>query len=114
VKASADGRVDLAHFARSSAPTLPALMLTNPNTCGLFERDMIEIAAMVHAPRVFLLRRRELQRDRRTRCGRAISASTRCHINLHKTFLHAAWRRRTGRGPRRLLRAARAARALCR
>ncbi|HAJ48082.1 MAG TPA: aminomethyl-transferring glycine dehydrogenase subunit GcvPB, partial [Alphaproteobacteria bacterium] len=26
-----------------------AIMLTNPNTCGLFENDIREIAAAVHA-----------------------------------------------------------------
>jgi glycine dehydrogenase subunit 2 len=40
-------------------------MITNPNTCGLFERDIKEIADAVHAAAAILLRRRELQRHRR-------------------------------------------------
>ncbi len=61
-------------------------MLTNPNTCGLFERDIIEIARMTHAAGGYLY------------CDganfNAIVGKVRVadlgvdamHINLHKTF----------------------------
>jgi glycine dehydrogenase subunit 2 len=39
-----DGRVDLADLAARLGPDVAAIMVTNPNTCGLFERDIIEIA----------------------------------------------------------------------
>lgn len=29
-------------------PDVAAIMLTNPNTCGLFEPEIVEIAAAVH------------------------------------------------------------------
>ncbi|WP_049927226.1 aminomethyl-transferring glycine dehydrogenase subunit GcvPB [Halopiger goleimassiliensis] len=43
-----DGRVDLEALEAALSEDTAALMLTNPNTLGLFERDIEEIAAMVH------------------------------------------------------------------
>ena len=48
IPATDEGRVDLAAFKEKLGPDVAAIMLTNPNTCGLFERDIIEIAAAVH------------------------------------------------------------------
>ena len=49
VPASADGTVDAAQVARLAGPDVAAIMLTNPNTCGLFEKDIVAIAAAIHA-----------------------------------------------------------------
>jgi glycine dehydrogenase subunit 2 len=43
-----DGRVDLEALEAAVSEETAALMLTNPNTVGLFERDIEEIAEMVH------------------------------------------------------------------
>jgi glycine dehydrogenase subunit 2 len=43
-----DGRVDLDALEAALSTETAALMLTNPNTLGLFERDIVEIAGMVH------------------------------------------------------------------
>ncbi len=43
-----DGRVDLDALESALSEETAALMLTNPNTLGLFERDIEEIAEMVH------------------------------------------------------------------
>jgi glycine dehydrogenase subunit 2 len=43
-----DGRVDLDALGAALSEDTAALMLTNPNTLGLFERDIEEIADMVH------------------------------------------------------------------
>jgi len=43
-----DGRVDLNALAAALSEDTAALMLTNPNTLGLFERDITEISEMVH------------------------------------------------------------------
>lgn len=43
-----DGRVDLEALEAALSDQTAALMLTNPNTLGLFERDIEEIADMVH------------------------------------------------------------------
>ena len=48
VQSAPDGRVDVAQLKAKLGPDIAGLMLTNPNTCGLFERDIIEIAAAVH------------------------------------------------------------------
>ena len=43
-----DGRVDLDALEAALSEETAALMLTNPNTLGLFERDIERIAEMVH------------------------------------------------------------------
>ena len=43
-----DGRVDLSALREAVGEDTAALMLTNPNTLGLFERDIEEIAEIVH------------------------------------------------------------------
>ncbi|WP_311172521.1 aminomethyl-transferring glycine dehydrogenase subunit GcvPB [Halobellus ordinarius] len=43
-----DGRVDLDALRAAVSEDTAALMLTNPNTVGLFERDIVEIAEIVH------------------------------------------------------------------
>ena len=43
-----DGRVDIDALAAAVGPETAALMLTNPNTVGLFERDVVEAAELVH------------------------------------------------------------------
>jgi glycine dehydrogenase subunit 2 len=48
VPADSRGRVDLAAFRAKLGPDVAGTMITNPNTCGLFENDIIEIARAVH------------------------------------------------------------------
>ncbi|THE63175.1 glycine dehydrogenase subunit 2 [Salinadaptatus halalkaliphilus] len=43
-----DGRVDLEALSAAAGDSTAALMLTNPNTLGLFERNIEEIATIVH------------------------------------------------------------------
>ncbi len=89
VKARADGTVDPeAVKARivENAGNVAAIMLTNPNTCGIFERDIIEIADAIHEADAYFY------------CDganfNAIVGKARpgdlgvdaMHINLHKTF----------------------------
>ncbi|MDE2182467.1 MAG: aminomethyl-transferring glycine dehydrogenase subunit GcvPB [Alphaproteobacteria bacterium] len=86
VKATPEGRVDMASLKEKLGPDVAAFMLTNPNTCGLFERDVLEIADMIHAAGAYFY------------CDganfNAIAGRVRpgdlgvdaMHINLHKTF----------------------------
>ena len=86
IPANKDGRIDLAVLEARLDKDVAALMITNPNTCGLFERDMQAIADAVHAVGGFLY------------CDganfNAIVGRVRpgdlgvdaMHINLHKTF----------------------------
>ena len=97
VPARADGTVDVEAVKARSVADVAAIMLTNPNTCGLFERDVVEIAEAVHdGRRLFLLRRRQLQRHRRQ--GAAGRSRRRRHAHQPaQDLLDAAWRRRAGR-----------------
>jgi glycine dehydrogenase subunit 2 len=48
VKSDARGNVDLDDLRAKAGPSVVALMLTNPNTLGLFDEHVPEIAAIVH------------------------------------------------------------------
>ena len=48
VKGNADGRTDLDDLRSKLDGDVAALMLTNPNTIGLFEKEIIAISKMVH------------------------------------------------------------------
>ncbi|MEE4360571.1 MAG: aminomethyl-transferring glycine dehydrogenase subunit GcvPB [Pseudomonadales bacterium] len=48
VKVDADGDVDLEDLKRALGPQTAGLMMTNPSTCGVFERKIGEIADAVH------------------------------------------------------------------
>ncbi len=45
----ADGDVDVAALKESLGPHVAGLMMTNPSTCGVYEREILEISAAVHA-----------------------------------------------------------------
>lgn len=48
VKSKEDGLVDVEALRPLLGPDIAGIMLTNPNTLGLFERDIREIAGLVH------------------------------------------------------------------
>ncbi|MDR0416301.1 MAG: aminomethyl-transferring glycine dehydrogenase subunit GcvPB [Propionibacteriaceae bacterium] len=48
VGSDADGCVDLAELRRAVGPDTAGLMLTNPNTLGIFEKNIVEITRVVH------------------------------------------------------------------
>ena len=48
MKSNPDGTVDVADFARHLDERVAAIMLTNPNTLGVFESDILEIARRTH------------------------------------------------------------------
>ena len=86
IPATEEGRVDLAALTARLGPDVAGVMITNPNTCGLFERDMKAISDAVHAAGGYVY------------CDganfNAIVGKVRpgdlgidaMHINLHKTF----------------------------
>ena len=53
IPANPRGRVDLAALKAALGSDVAALMLTNPNTCGLFEDEILDIAAAVHGAGAF-------------------------------------------------------------
>lgn len=48
IPSNADGLVDLAILKQHLSDKTAAIMLTNPNTLGLFERDILEMTRLVH------------------------------------------------------------------
>jgi len=86
VPALPNGRVDSAALKAKLGPDVAAIMLTNPNTCGLFENEIVDIAKAVHDAGGYFY------------CDganfNAIAGRVRpgdlgvdaMHINLHKTF----------------------------
>ncbi|MBL8649839.1 MAG: aminomethyl-transferring glycine dehydrogenase subunit GcvPB [Sphingopyxis sp.] len=86
IPATPEGRVDLEALKARLGPDVAGVMITNPNTCGLFERDMKAISDAVHAAGGYVY------------CDganfNAIVGKVRpgdlgvdaMHINLHKTF----------------------------
>ena len=81
-----DGRVDLADLAAKLGPEVAAIMVTNPNTCGLFERDIIEIARLTHAAGAFFYCDGANFNAIVGRVRPADLGVDAMHINLHKTF----------------------------
>jgi glycine dehydrogenase subunit 2 len=48
IKSGTDGLVQLDDFKRKLSKNVAAVMLTNPNTLGLFEKDILEITRLAH------------------------------------------------------------------
>ncbi len=48
VKSNSDGEVDLGDLRETMTEEVAGLMLTNPNTLGLFDRDVMKIAEIIH------------------------------------------------------------------
>ncbi|HHI88741.1 MAG TPA: glycine dehydrogenase subunit 2 [Hellea balneolensis] len=49
IPAGPDGRVDVAALKDRLGEDVAGIMLTNPNTCGLFEKDILTIAELIHS-----------------------------------------------------------------
>lgn len=80
------GEVDLAAFQAAMGPDVAAVMLTNPNTLGLFERRIRKLADIAHAAGALLYYdganlNAILGRVRPGDMGFDV-----VHLNLHKTF----------------------------
>ena len=86
VKSKPDGLVDVEDLKPLLGPDIAGIMMTNPNTLGLFERDIKEIASLVHScggllyydganmnPLLGMVRPGDMGFDI-------------MHLNLHKTF----------------------------
>ncbi len=81
-----DGRVDLEALRGAAGPKTAGIMITNPNTLGLFETEIAEIARVIHAAggRLYMdgaNLNAILGKARPADMGYDV-----VHINLHKTF----------------------------
>ena len=83
---TADGRVDLEDLAKKLGPHVAAIMVTNPNTCGLFERDIVEIARLTHEAGAYFYGDGANFNAIVGRVRPADLGVDAMHINLHKTF----------------------------
>ncbi|WP_096704117.1 aminomethyl-transferring glycine dehydrogenase subunit GcvPB [Magnetospirillum sp. 15-1] len=86
IPALENGRVDLAALKAKLGPDVAALMLTNPNTCGLFETEIVEIAAAVHGAGAYFYCDGANFNAIVGRVKIADLGVDTMHINLHKTF----------------------------
>lgn len=89
IPADARGRVDMdvlrAKLAEKS-DDIAGIMLTNPNTCGLFESDIIEIANLIHAVGGYFYCDGANFNALVGRVRPGDLGVDAMHINLHKTF----------------------------
>ena len=86
VKSGPDGRISLADLESKLSPRTAALMLTNPNTLGLFEREILDIAEMVHATGAMLYYDGANLNAFMGICRPGDMGFDAVHMNLHKTF----------------------------
>ncbi|MGO1918451.1 MAG: aminomethyl-transferring glycine dehydrogenase subunit GcvPB [Alkalibacterium gilvum] len=86
IKSNAEGRVGVDALKEAIGPDTAGLMLTNPNTLGLFEVDIVEIANIVHEAGGLLYydganANAILGKSTPKEMGFDV-----VHLNLHKTF----------------------------
>jgi glycine dehydrogenase subunit 2 len=86
VPARADGTVDPEEVEKRLSPEVAAIMLTNPNTCGLFERDVVAIADAVHAAGAYFYADGANFNAIVGKVKPGDLGVDAMHINLHKTF----------------------------
>jgi glycine dehydrogenase subunit 2 len=86
VAARPDGTVDPAEVKKHLSPDVAAIMLTNPNTCGLFERDVVAIADAVHAAGAYVYADGANFNAIVGKVRPGDLGVDAMHINLHKTF----------------------------
>jgi len=86
VPARPDGTVDAAEVAQRLSGDVAAIMLTNPNTCGLFERDVVAIAEAVHAAGAFVYADGANFNAVMGKVRPGDLGVDAMHLNLHKTF----------------------------
>lgn len=86
VKSTADGLVDVENLKGLLDDTVAAMMMTNPNTLGLFEKDIPEIAQMVHQCGGLMYYDGANLNPMLGACRPGDMGFDVMHINLHKTF----------------------------
>src|SRR5690625_626333 len=86
VRSNERGLVDIDHLKEVVSENTAALMLTNPNTLGLFETDIVEMAEIVHgvAGRLYYDGANLMAIMGYARTGDMGFDAV--HLNLHKTF----------------------------
>jgi glycine dehydrogenase subunit 2 len=81
-----DGCVDVQELRELADETTAALMITNPNTCGVYEKNIEEIAGILHEVGAFLYMDGANMNANVGRVQPAEAGVDVMHYNLHKTF----------------------------
>jgi glycine dehydrogenase subunit 2 len=81
-----DGCVDVEDLRSKVDETTAALMITNPNTCGVYEKNIEEIARILHEAGAFLYMDGANMNANVGRVRPAEAGVDVMHFNLHKTF----------------------------
>lgn len=80
------GDVDLSHLEENISDDVAALMLTNPNTLGVFSENILKITKMIHDCGGLLYYDGANLNPILNLCGPGQMGFDVMHINLHKTF----------------------------
>ena len=86
VKSKPDGRVDVEDLKPLLDDTIAGMMMTNPNTLGLFENNIAEIAKLVHDCGGLMYYDGANLNPMLGKCRPGDICFDVMHINLHKTF----------------------------
>ncbi len=86
IPSNADGGVDLEALSSVVGPQTAGLMLTNPNTLGLFDNNILEIAGIVHDSGGLMYYDGANLNAIMGKCRPGDMGFDVVHINLHKTF----------------------------
>jgi glycine dehydrogenase subunit 2 len=86
IPSSPEGRVDLRALESAVSPRTAALMLTNPNTLGIFEKDILKMAETVHGAGGLLYYDGANLNAVMGRTNPGVMDFDIMHFNLHKTF----------------------------
>ncbi len=81
-----DGCVEVEELRSMVDETTAALMITNPNTCGVYEKNIEEIAEILHDAGAFLYMDGANMNANVGRVRPAEAGVDIMHYNLHKTF----------------------------
>src|SRR5256886_10426353 len=86
LKSNAQGMVDIASLAAQMNDDVAALMLTNPNTLGVFEEEIHKIADLMHAKGGMLYMDGANMNALVGKARPGDFGVDVMHLNLHKTF----------------------------
>ena len=81
-----DGCADVEELRETVDASTAALMITNPNTCGVYEKNIEEIAGILHEAGAFLYMDGANMNANVGRVRPAEAGVDIMHYNLHKTF----------------------------
>ena len=86
VKSTPEGTIDVENLKPLLDDTVAGIMMTNPNTLGIFEKEILEIAKLVHECGGLLYYDGANLNPMLGKCRPGDMGFDIMHINLHKTF----------------------------